>query len=261
MMISHECPKALFENSLDFNDYDYALVHLFDEDPEYLAFYKKCVKQGRHVLLDNSIFELGTAYDNDSFAKWVTELKPTEYIIPDALEDSGKTIEQAKQWMKKYSDLPGKKIGVVQGKNYFDIVNCYKYLDGIGVDKIAISFDYTYYEDIIRHSNKYISWMLGRATLLSRLLDDGIINTNKPHHLLGCGLPQEFALYRSYDWIESLDTSNPIVHGLLGIKYEKSGLQNKESIKLIELLDSDVSREQLYNITHNITNFRSYVNG
>ena len=66
MMISHECPKALFQGSLDFNDYDYALVHLFDEDPEYLAFYKECVKQGRHVLLDNSIFELGTAYDNDS---------------------------------------------------------------------------------------------------------------------------------------------------------------------------------------------------
>ena len=50
MMISHECPKALFQGSLDFNDYDYALVHLFDEDPEYLAFYKECVKQGRHVL-------------------------------------------------------------------------------------------------------------------------------------------------------------------------------------------------------------------
>jgi len=261
MMISHECPKALFENSLDFNDYDYALVHLFDEDPEYLAFYKKCVKQGRHVLLDNSIFELGTAYDNDSFAKWVNELKPTEYIIPDALEDSGKTIQQAKEWMKVYSDLPGKKIGVVQGKNYFEIVDCYKYLDGIGVDKIAISFDYSYYEDIVRHTNKYMSWMLGRAVLLSRLLNDGVINTNKPHHLLGCGLPQEFALYRSYDWIESLDTSNPIVHGLLGIRYEKGGLQNKESIKLIELLDSKVTRDQLYNITHNITNFRSYVNG
>ena len=103
--------------------------------------------------------------------------------------------------------------------------------------------------------------MLGRATLLSRLLDDGIINTNKPHHLLGCGLPQEFALYRSYDWIESLDTSNPIVHGLLGIKYEHCGLQTKESIKLIELLDSDISRKQLYDITHNISHFRSYVNG
>ena len=36
MLISHEVPKCLFEKSLDFNDYDYALVHLFDEDPEYL---------------------------------------------------------------------------------------------------------------------------------------------------------------------------------------------------------------------------------
>ena len=66
MLISHEVPKCLFEKSLDFNDYDYALVHLFDEDPEYLEFYKNSVKNGRHVLLDNSIFELGEAYDNDS---------------------------------------------------------------------------------------------------------------------------------------------------------------------------------------------------
>ena len=69
------------------------------------------------------------------------------------------------------------------------------------------------------------------------------------------------ALYRDYDWIESLDTSNPIVHGLLGIKYEHSGLQTKQSIKLIELLDSEISRQQLYDITHNITHFRNYVNG
>ena len=56
MLISHEVPKCLFEKSLDFNDYDYALVHLFDEDPEYLEFYKNSLKNGRHVLLDNSIF-------------------------------------------------------------------------------------------------------------------------------------------------------------------------------------------------------------
>ena len=28
-------------DSINLNDYDYALVHLFDEDPDYLAFYKK----------------------------------------------------------------------------------------------------------------------------------------------------------------------------------------------------------------------------
>ena len=262
MLISHEVPKCLFEKSLDFNDYDYALVHLFDEDPEYLEFYKNSVKNGRHVLLDNSIFELGEAYDNDSFAKWVEELKPTEYIVPDALEDVAKTIDQMESWNREYGKLPGKRIGVVQGKTPEEIADCYVYMDKhADVDKIAISFDYSLYEQIIPHENKYMSWMLGRATMLANLLNSGIINTKKPHHLLGCGLPQEFALYHSYKWIESVDTSNPIVHGIKGIAYKQYGLQTKESIKLVDLLDVEINNEQLYDINHNINYFRTYVNG
>ena len=262
MLISHEVPKSLFEQSLTFNDYDYALVHLFDKDPEYLQFYKNSVKNGRHVLLDNSIFELGEAYDNDSFAKWVEELKPTEYIVPDALEDIHKTIDQMEKWNRTYADLPGKRIGVVQGKTPEEISDCYMYMDQhADVDKIAISFDYKLYEEIVPHANKYMSWMLGRATMLANLLKAGVINTKKPHHLLGCGLPQEFALYRDYKWIESIDTSNPIVHGIKGIQYEHGGLQTKESIKLVDLLDVELTSEQLYDVTHNINYFRSYVNG
>ena len=262
MLISHEVPKCLFEKSLDFNDYDYALGHLFDEDPEYLECYKNSVKNGRHVLLDNSIFELGEAYDNDSFAKWVEELKPTEYIVPDALEDVAKTIDQMESWNRAYGKLPGKRIGVVQGKTPEEIADCYVYMDKhADVDKIAISFDYSLYEQIIPHENKYMSWMLGRATMLANLLNSGIINTKKPHHLLGCGLPQEFALYHSYKWIESVDTSNPIVHGIKGIAYKQYGLQTKESIKLVDLLDVEINNEQLYDINHNINYFRTYVNG
>ena len=152
MLISHEVPKCLFEKSLDFNDYDYALVHLFDKDPEYLEFYKNSVKNGRHVLLDNSIFELGEAYDNDSFAKWVEELKPTEYIVPDALEDINKTIDQMEQWNRNYGKLPGKRIGVVQGKTPEEIADCYMYMDKhADCDKLDISFDYSVYESVVPH--------------------------------------------------------------------------------------------------------------
>jgi len=262
MLISHEIPKSLFNQSLEFNDYDYALVHLFDKDPDYLKFYKDCVANGRHVLLDNSIFELGEAYDNDSFAKWVEELKPTEYIVPDALEDINKTIDQMEKWNRNFGRLPGKRIGVVQGKTPEELADCYMYMDKhADCDKIAISFDYSVYEEIVPHENKYMSWMLGRATMLANLLKSGVINTNKPHHLLGCGLPQEFALYRNYKWIESIDTSNPIVHGIKGIKYEYGGLQTKESIKLVDLLDVKLTNEQLYDVNHNINYFRNYVNG
>ena len=221
-----------------------------------------CVKAGRHVLLDNSIFELGEAYDNDSFAKWVEILKPTEYIVPDALEDVEKTMKQMEEWNRTYKNIPGKKIGVVQGKTPEEIADCYMYMDQhADVDKIAISFDYSVYEEIVPHTNKYMSWMLGRSTMLANLLKAGVINTNKPHHLLGCGLPQEFALYHDYKWIESVDTSNPIVHGIKGIAYKNYGLQTKESIKLVDLLDVEINNEQLYDINHNINYFRTYVNG
>ena len=262
--IAHESPKACFDTVQSMTDYDYALVHLFEEDPEYLELFKDGVAEGREVILDNSIFELEEAFDADRFAYWIKELKPTWYIVPDALENAKKTLQQMAAWNMRHSDIPGKKIGVVQGKTYSEIVNCYDYMANIaGVDMVAISFDYSYYEEKFPHPNKYVSWMLGRVQLLGRMLKEGVINTDKPHHLLGCGLPQEFAFYRNagYDWIYSLDTSNPVVHGLLGIEYRDSGLWSKESQKLFTMINSDVSNTQLRDIKYNVNMFRQLTNG
>ena len=52
----------------------------------YYSFFKCSIAEGREVLLDNSIFELGTAFDSEKFAKYVEELKPTYYVVPDVLE-------------------------------------------------------------------------------------------------------------------------------------------------------------------------------
>lgn len=264
MKISHESPLCLLDQSRSYNDYDYALVHLFETEPTYYQFFKDSLAQGRHVLLDNSIFELGTAFDSDRYAHWIKELKPTEYIIPDVLENALGTMDNALDWKEKYSDLQGKKIGVVQGKSYLDLVQCYEYLDEIiDVDKIAISFDYSYYLEVCPHPNKWMGYALGRVQTLTRLLKDGVINTKKPHHLLGCALPIEFMFYRQgFEWLESLDTSNPIVHALLGIGYEPGGLDSKKSLKLIELLNTpEPSVATMHTIKHNIQYFRSYVHG
>ena len=71
MLISHETPTSLLEESLSYNSYDYALVHLIPENKKYHDFYFDCVNKGRHVLLDNSLFELGESYDPEQFAYWV----------------------------------------------------------------------------------------------------------------------------------------------------------------------------------------------
>ena len=263
--IAHESPKSIFEEVQRFTDYDYALVHLFEEDEEYLKQFKEAALKGREIILDNSIFELEEAFDADKFDDWVKYLKPTWYIVPDVLEDGYATIDKMEDWNNKGLGYKHSgKIGVVQGKTYDEIVDCYNYMNKeADVDMIAISFDYSYYTKSVPHANKYVSWMLGRVKLLGDLLKDGVINKDKKHHLLGCGLPQEFQFYKhsDYDWIYSLDTSNPVVHGIKGISYKDQGLWSKESQKLFELINSDITTEQLGLIKNNIQRFRWFTNG
>ena len=262
--IAHEAPIDIFEEVQRHTDYDYALVHLLEQNGRYRDSFERAVKKGREVILDNSIFELEEAFEADRFALWIERLKPTWYIIPDALEDAEKTMQQAADWIKNYSHVPGKKIGVVQGKTYQEIRDCYRAMDELAkVDMIAISFDYSYYTDSVPHPNKYVSWMLGRVKLIGDLLRDGIINKDKPHHLLGCGLPQEFSFYKhaDYNFIYSLDTSNPVVHGIKNIPYGDEGLWSKESQKLHELIDTDVEEIDVDLVMNNINKFRWLTNG
>ena len=262
--IAHEAPIDIFEEVQRLTDYDYALVHLLEQNGRYRDTFERAVKKGREVILDNSIFELEEAFEADRFALWVERLKPTWYIVPDALENAEKTMQQMADWFKEYKKVPGKSIGVVQGKTYQEIKDCYRAIDELSpCDMIAISFDYSYYTRSVPHPNKYVSWMLGRAKLLGDLVKNDVINKDKPHHLLGCGLPQEFMLYREsdYDWIYSLDTSNPVVHGIKGVRYTDQGLWDKESQKLFEMINQDVNKKQLEMIRNNIQKFRWFTNG
>lgn len=262
MKIGHESPISIFDEVQKLTDYDYALVHLFEEFPEYLQKFRDAVASGREVILDNSIFELGEAFDATKFAYWINELKPTWYIVPDALEDSYRTRANLLRWNRDWEgNLPSKKIAVVQGKSYVELKECYEEIVRFGnVDMIAISFDYSYYREIFPHKNKLVSWAMGRVLLLNRLLKDKVIRTDIPHHLLGCGLPLEFAFYKDYDWIYSVDTSSPVVHGIQKVAYSNTGLWKKSRHKLFEMISDEVSESQLNLVKENIELFRSIAN-
>ena len=56
------------------------IVHLI-----YIPYRVISLVRKRVVLLDNSLFELRKAFPEASaFAKWITELRPRDYIVPDA---------------------------------------------------------------------------------------------------------------------------------------------------------------------------------
>lgn len=261
--IAHEAPIAIFNHIQVRTDYDYALVHLFEENAIYLDVFENAKRAGREIILDNSIFELGHSFDAEKFATWINVLRPTWYIIPDVLESYEGTIEKLNEWKVVYKNLvPGKSIGVVQGKTYEEIVDCYKQLADV-VDKIAISFDYSLFNEWFpAEKTIYHTYMKGRQKLIAMLVDDKVIDESLPHHLLGCGLPQEFKNYRGLMFIDSVDTSNPVVAGIKGLRYNGTdGLEDKPSQKLFTMINEIPTQEQIHDIINNVEIFRTIVNG
>lgn len=267
MKISHECPISIFDKVQKLTHYDYCLVHLFQENEEYRRHFLEAKLKKREIILDNSIFELGVAFNSERYAKVVQELQPDWYIVPDVLEDSKATIQSYKKFCKTYKDLPGKKIGVIQGKSFEELEECYRELVLTGVDKIAISFDYSYYLELSKDvvsTNEY-RFIIGRQRFLKKFIQSAtFLSNSKSFHLLGCFLPQEFQIYKTKEFqgveIDSVDTSNPVVHGLKYIPYTNTGLLTKESQKLFTLINSEVNQEQLSIIESNIIQFRKFCN-
>jgi hypothetical protein len=257
----------------EITDYDYFLVHLLESNSAYRAEIELSRGLGREIILDNSIFELGQSFNQDKFAYFIRLFKPTEFIIPDVLENYEKTISNFKEFIRKYPKLEGKKIGVVQGSSEEECFSCYKELVNLGAEKIAISFDYKWYEESRKSFfdlTKYHNWMWGRINFLKKLIKKDFFREEIPLHLLGCGLPQEFCYYGEEEkkYIESIDTSNPVIHGLHGIEYidlskegsgekEKWGLFNKKSKKLAEMIDYLPEVREWDLVVKNIAKFKS----
>lgn len=262
---AHEAPKSIFREVQSVTDYDYFLVHLFEEDPEYLQLARESVAKGRETILDNSIFELGTAFNMGKFANWVNEIKPTWYIVPDSLENKDKTISNMREWVENYKasvDPKCKMIGVVQGKTYEELVECYEFMLSQNVDKIAFSFDLSLYERMCPTASKLLSWTIGRVTAIGQMVKDGIIDTSRPHHLLGCALPLEFQCYSpEWTWIDSVDTSNPVIAGIKRELYDSSlGLRHKDSVKLYTLINAELDKQQKAFVMYNIDVFKKFCN-
>ena len=257
--VSHEVPGCLLYDSENFNDYDYALVHLLEEDETYREYFLEAREKGRYIILDNSLHELGHAYDDEGLLKWVEELRPDEFIIPDVWEDRDASVVNARKWSKIKLPEGVEKVAVVQAKTIHEAATCYQTYKDLGYQKIAFSYGASYYNDIVPHPNKDLGKALGRLSVISALYKTKVISQNDRIHLLGCAVPQEFGWYKGYDCIESIDTSNPVMAALERERYNLFGLNKKPKANMNDyyyMLEEEVNWDLL---TDNLTKFR-YIN-
>jgi hypothetical protein len=257
--VSHELPINMLDQSYEINDYEYCLPHLLDQNEDYKNHFYQAKKDKRYIIMDNSLHELGEAYDTERLLHWIEELEPNEFIVPDVWQDQTATLVNAKYWMNGY-ELPENttKVAVVQAQNYHEAIECYNILQMQGYKKIAFSYGADWYVEEFPHPNPLVGKMMGRIMTISKMYKSGLIGKTDRVHLLGCALPQEFGYYADFPFIESIDTSNPIIHGLQGTKYNSLGLLTKSSTK-IDQIEEEITTERLYDINHNIIRFKNFI--
>ena len=259
MKVSHEVPRCLLTASTEFNDYDYCLPHLLDQDEEYLQYFKDARDKGRYVIMDNSLHELGEAYDYDRLRYWVHELKPNEFIVPDVWMKGAETAAQAKYWKQFVVPEETKKIAVIQGEDKNQAYLCASLLQNLGYDKLCVSYGATWYNDFFPHSNPDMGKALGRVRFVQGLLKIEAMKDVKLH-LLGCSIPQEFGWYDNNPQIESIDTSNPVMAALEGIEYGDIGLNYKPKANMNDHFNVKFKDIEYGSILYNVNKFRKINN-
>jgi len=225
--VSHEVPFCLLEESLEFNDYDYCLPHLMDQNPQYRDFFYKSKKEGRYIVMDNSLHELGEAYDSKRLLYWINEIKPNEFIVPDVWENQVESIVNARYWSKIKLPKGVTKVAVVQAQSLGEAMLCTKIYKELGYKKIAYSYGASYYNNLCPHPNQNIGKAVGRFLMISELFKSGFLLKSDRVHLLGTSWPAEFGMYKNMSFIESIDTSNPVMAALEGDEYGVLGINHK----------------------------------
>jgi hypothetical protein len=258
MKISHEVPLKLLNASSNFNHYDYCLPHLLDKYEQYKDYFFEAKKQGRYIIMDNSLHELGEAYNTERLLHWIKALKPDEFIVPDVWENMEASTYNAAEWANVKLPKDTLKVAVVQAQHINNAKECYLKYRALNYRKIAFSYGASYYSDLIPHPTKAIATALGRVQVISTLYYEDIISKHDRVHLLGCAVPQEFIYYKNMPFIETIDTSNPIMAGIENIKYNVWGLDEKPKTRIDDVMDmsmEDISRKwpTIYN---NIMDFK-----
>jgi predicted house-cleaning noncanonical NTP pyrophosphatase (MazG superfamily) len=258
--ISHELPLSLLEYSMDWNDYEYCLPHLLDKHADYRQYFLDSRERDRFIIMDNGLFE-GVTHTIQDLLEKIDLIKPDIFIVPDEWNDSTITAKNAKHWLQYKMPMRTKLMVVLQGKTVSDIHLLYKKCVDLGYTHFAFNHSSIVYQELGGSENALANQSVGRVLLIQYLLQQNVIKDHHYIHLLGASTPQEFTFYRDAipTIINSVDTSNPIICGALGIKYTETGLLEKPKEKIEEFMEENLD-SKLEDIIFNINKFKEFCN-
>lgn len=259
------CPVSQLERFATQSKFHLILPHLIEQYPAYKEFYTYRAKEGDHVLIDNSIFELEKSFDYRKMIEYAEEIGAVEISAPEVLKDRDASRELRDEFLEYYVKSGSKVniLAVAQGRSIQEVENSYFELLGISeIKALGLPFDlddntgeYASTEGI---ESLTLRRVLNRYSLICGIDVIAILDKLelKPTHLMGLSDAVELQLYKhgEYNWIRSNDSSTAFVHGVNGVRYTERGLPCE---KIKQKLDfggyKELTPGQIEDINYNIS--------
>jgi hypothetical protein len=137
---------------------------------------------------------------------------------------------------------------------------CVQTYRDLGYKKFAFSYGASYYNELCPALNPDFGKAIGRFIAISRMYEEGILLSRDRVHLLGTAWPAEFSLYKNLPFIESIDTSNPIMAALDGTIYREHGVSRKPIANMNNYQDMPIDDVAMELVEYNVRKFRE-ING
>ena len=263
ILISHESPQCMLEDSNKYNDYQYLLPYFYYRCPKYREFMNN---YSGMIIADNGLFE-GETYTIQQQIELIKESKPTIYIVQDEWNNPILTLKNAKYWMglKKSGVLPVELnlMVVLQGKTFGEIEILYQQCVDLGYKHFAFNHSSIAYQNEIKSlEGELTKAKVGRITLIKQLWNKNIIKQHHWVHLLGATDITEFSYYKQAlpGIIDSIDSSSPIIKGIEEGLYTEENIKTKSKNKLEKYFEEEFDFMKKDCILKNINYFKNLVN-
>jgi len=221
----------------------YVLAHLYLRNVNYRMFFKKRVKEGKFVTLDNSAAERSLVTE-DKLIEIVKDLMPNEVIAPDVLFDKQTTLDNLDRFISRMAseDLLNKVeiFACPQGNTQEEWLECYremlcnKYVKVIGLSKIAVP--YCWYNQ--SKDDKNIAE--ARQICVKYLDIHGLIM--KPLHLLGMGDCHEYSAYK-HKLLRSTDSCYTVLSAINNIQFKEGKIERIKTTN--DYFDTVMTKQQI----------------
>ena len=229
--ISHEFPENYYLEGLteDLVDYQYCLAHRFQSNVHYRDYFRTYKSLGGEVYLDNSLYELGTAFDGQIYQKIIRVLEPDYYFLPDVFNQTMSNIESQLTFFKNmpHDIFPSvsKPIAVCHGMTPKDIISSFRILNSALPDYAMIAIPFGSHAWLNEENDpKYLRKSKCEDDNARMAANRGIFLNRyyktlrkRNIHLLGCKGLREIPFINcleSTDFIRSIDTSLPVASAL-----------------------------------------------